>query len=90
MLETQISQVGQQMAASSQTLRVFPGQTETNPKGHINAITLRDDKQLEDPVEKAKNIEGEIESDKPQSEKAIGESEKALDSPPHKPKIPFP
>jgi len=33
MLETQISQVAQQVVISSQTSGVFPGQTETNPKG---------------------------------------------------------
>jgi len=46
MVETQISQVAQQVGASSQTLGVFPGQTEANPKAHINAITLRVCKQL--------------------------------------------
>ena len=51
MLETQISQVAQQVAISSQTPRVFPSQTETNPKYHISAITLRDGTQLKDPVE---------------------------------------
>jgi len=35
MLETQISQVAQQVAISSQTPGVFPSQTETNPKYHI-------------------------------------------------------
>jgi hypothetical protein len=68
MLETQISQVAQQVAISSQTPGVFPSQTETNPKCHISAITLRDGKQLKDPVE---NNEGEIGSDEPQSEKSI-------------------
>jgi len=71
MLETQISQVAQQIATSSQTPRVFPSQTEINPKGRINAITLRDGKKLEDPVVKSKIIEGEIESEKPQGEKAL-------------------
>jgi hypothetical protein len=89
MLETQISQVAQQVVDSSQTPRIFPGQTEVNPKAHINATTLRDGKQLEDPVVKTKTIEGEIESDNSQSEEAIGENEKPLDSPPHKLKIPF-
>ena len=51
-LETRISQVAQQVATSSQTSGVFPSQTETNLKGHISAITLRDGKQLEDPVVK--------------------------------------
>jgi hypothetical protein len=65
MLETQISQVAQQVAASSKTTRIFPSQTETNSKGRISAITLRDGKQLEDPVVKVKNNEGEIGSDEP-------------------------
>jgi len=89
MIETQISRVAQQMAASSQTIRIFPSQSETNPKGHISAITLRDGKQLKDSVVKVKNNEGEIGSDEPQSKKAIGENEKPLVSPPHEPKIPL-
>jgi len=89
-LETQISQVAQQVATSSQTPGVFPSQTKINPKTHINAITLRDGKQLEDPVVKTTTIESEIESDEPQSEKAIGESEKPIVPTPYKPKIPFP
>jgi len=36
-----------------------------------------------------KNNEGETGSDEPQSEKAIGENEKLLVSPPHEPKIPL-
>jgi len=90
MPETQISQVAQQVAASSQTPVVFPTQTEINPKGRINAITLRDGKKLEDSIVKSKIIEGEIESEKPQSEKAIGESEKSIVPTPYKPKIPIP
>jgi len=58
MLETQISQVAQQVVTSSQTSGIFPSQTETNHKGHITAITLRDGKQLEEPVVKVKNNEG--------------------------------
>jgi len=77
-LETRISQVAQQVATSSQTSGVFPSQTETNLKGHISVITLRDGKQLEDPVVKVKNNEGEIGSDEPQSEKVIGENDKPL------------
>jgi len=33
MLETQISQVAQQVASSSQTYGIFPSQPEANPKG---------------------------------------------------------
>jgi len=90
MLETQISQVAQQVATSSQTLGVFLSQTKINPKGRINAITLRDGKKLEDPVVKSKIIEGEIESEKPQGEKALGESKNPIVPIPYKPKIPFP
>jgi len=85
MLETQISQVAQQVAASSQTPRVFPGQTEANPKAHINAISLRSGEQLEDTVAKANNIEREREREsvcvKLQGEKSIGENEKPFDKP---------
>ena len=88
MLETQISQVAQQVATSSQTPEVFQSQTEANPKGLINDITLRDGKKLEDHVVKTKTIEGEIDSKKPQSEKAIRESDEPIISLPHKPKIP--
>jgi len=90
MQETQISQVDQQVATSSQTPGVFSSQTEINPKTHINAITLRYCKKLEDPVVKTTTIESEIESDEPQSEKVIGESEKPIVPTPYKPKIPFP
>jgi len=62
-LETQISQVAQQVATSSRTPGVFPSQTEINPKGRINAIKLRDGKKLENSIEKSKIIEGEIESE---------------------------
>ena len=86
MLEIQISQVAQQVATSSQTFGILRSQTKTNLKGHISAITLRDGKQIEDPIVKVK---GEIGSDEPQSEKAIGENEKSFVSPPHEPKIPL-
>ncbi|KEH16889.1 hypothetical protein MTR_0075s0050 [Medicago truncatula] len=58
MLETQISQVAQQVATSSQTPGVFPGQTETNPKVHVNAISCGGSK-LEETVAKAKSVKGE-------------------------------
>jgi len=77
MLKTQISQVAQQVAASSQTPGVFLGQTEANPKAHVNAISLGSGRKLEDTIAKARTIEGE--SDKFQGEKTVIESEKLLD-----------
>jgi hypothetical protein len=50
MLETQISQVAQQQAAFAAPAGTFPGQPQPNPKGHVNAITLRSGKELEDPI----------------------------------------
>ena len=57
MLETQISQLAQQVAASSQTPGVFPSQTEANPKAHANAISFGGSK-LEETITKAKDIKG--------------------------------
>jgi len=83
MLETQISQVAQQVAASSQTPGVFPGQTEVNLKAHVNAISFGGSK-LEDTIAKAKDIKEE--SVKLLGENATIEGEKPLD----KPKVSFP
>jgi len=82
MLETQISQVAQQVAASSQTPGVFPGQTEANPKAHVNADSFGGSK-LEDTIAKAKDIKGE--SVKLLGENAMIKGEKPLD----KHKVPF-
>jgi len=38
MLETQISQVAQQVVSSSKTSGIIPGQPEANPKGQMNAV----------------------------------------------------
>ena len=89
MLETQISQVVQQVASSSQTSGIFPSHPEANPKGQMNDMTLRNGRQLEDPIVETKTIEVEVESEKPQSEKVVVESEKPNTPPPYKPKIPF-
>jgi len=75
MLETQISQVAQQVATSSQTPGIFPGQTEANPKAYVNAISLGSGRKLEDTIFKARTIEGE--SDKCQGEIAMIERKTA-------------
>jgi len=90
MLETQISQVTQQVASSSQTSGIFPSQPEANPKSQINDITLKNGRQLEDPVVETKTIEVGVEREKPQSEKVVVESEKLNTPPPYKPNIPLP
>jgi len=47
MLETQISLVVQQQAATAAPARTFPGQPQPNPKGHVNAVTLRSETELD-------------------------------------------
>jgi len=56
MLETQISQVAQQVATSSQTPGVFPGQPKANQKAHVNAISLGSGRKLEVTDVKARTI----------------------------------
>jgi len=90
MLETQISQVAQQVTSSSQPSGVFLSQTETNPEGPINAITLRDGKQLEELVVETNTIEVVVESEKPQGEKVVVDSEKLNTPPPYKSNISLP
>ncbi|XP_039685657.1 uncharacterized protein [Medicago truncatula] len=47
MLETQISQVAQQQAATAAPAGTFPSQPQPNPKGHVNAVTLRSGTELD-------------------------------------------
>ncbi|KEH22408.1 hypothetical protein MTR_7g045307 [Medicago truncatula] len=79
-----------QVASPSQTSGILPSQPKANPKGQPNDVTLRYGKQLEDPVVETKTNAVEVESEKPQSEKVVIESEKPNISPPYEPKIPFP
>jgi len=83
MHETQISQVAQQVATSSQTSGVFLGQTKANPKAHVNVISFGGSK-LDETVAKAKTTQGE--SVKLPGENDVMESEKQHD----KSKIPLP
>src|SRR4030065_1168930 len=71
MLETQISQVAQQVASSSKAPGTFPGQPETNQKGQLHAVTLRNGRKLEDPIAKSKTNDGEKKSEKPSSENSV-------------------
>jgi len=71
--------VAQQVATSSQTPGIFPGQTETNTQARVNAISLGNGKKLEDTVIKPRTIEGE--SNECQGEVAMVESEKQSKTP---------
>jgi len=76
LLETQISQVAQKVS-----------QPRTNK---MTAFTLKNGKQLEDPVGKAKPSEVEKEDDEPRGEETRVGSDKPTTPPPYIPKIPFP
>jgi hypothetical protein len=92
MLETQISQVAQQQAVNVAPAGTFPGQPQPNPKGHVNAITLRSGTELEDPVairvrdrDLVKNIEKDsekkqiaVEDEQTLKAKEIMENEKEI------------
>jgi len=66
-------------------------QKASQPKtDKMNVVTLRNGRQLEDPIGKAKPSEIEKESSEPQVEKIRVESEKQITPLPFKPKIPFP
>lgn len=47
MLETQISQVGQQQASTSALTGTFQGQPKLNPKEQINVVRHQRDKKME-------------------------------------------
>ncbi|KAJ9555511.1 hypothetical protein OSB04_010125 [Centaurea solstitialis] len=56
MLETQITQLAQQIANSVRPQGQLPGQPEPNPRAQMNAITLRDGKVLKEVERKTRNV----------------------------------
>lgn len=60
MLETQISQVGQQQAAFSVLFGSFPGQPKQNPKGHLNVVTNHSGKKIASYSEREIEVEESV------------------------------
>ncbi|XP_021733004.1 uncharacterized protein LOC110699798 [Chenopodium quinoa] len=95
-MENQISQLAHQVGQSLKTPGTFPGQTEQPQKWHLNVVTLRSGKQLEDPPikEPSKEIIEEVgESEKEiYNAKVEDESKEATPKPlaPYVLKVPFP
>ncbi|XP_020263244.1 uncharacterized protein LOC109839226 [Asparagus officinalis] len=99
MLETQITQLAQNASSSSRPSGMLPGQPETNPRGHVNAITLRSGKQYEGPKmkeydggnghheEKSKIVIDVDNETQMQEEEKV---EKYVAPAPYKPPLPFP
>ena len=96
MLETQISQVAQQQAASAAPTGAFPGQPQPNPKGHANVIILRSGTQLDGPTDPRpknpamyQNFGNEPEKeDEPKENEKEDKSEEAKEK--EKPCVPLP
>ncbi|XP_020271670.1 uncharacterized protein LOC109846842 [Asparagus officinalis] len=96
MLENQITQLAQQFSFSSRSSRMFHEQPETNPKGSVNAITLRNGKDLEEPMMRSdhKDVVDESEKLVTSEKEHAGEKgenvERYVTSAPYKPPLPFP
>jgi len=106
MIENQIAQIAQQVRHLSRPQGRLLGQPNINPKGQMNAITLRSDRELESPPTLMREDKGEIEDEgsarkqvpiEAPSERAQIEKPKEVEaentsSPtkPYKPPIPYP
>jgi len=104
MLETQISQVAQQQAATAAPAGTFLAQPQPNPKGHVNAVTLQSGTELDNnPAAVRVRSRDEGKAKDPVSEPVdIGETSKSQEvtekekeklyvpPPPYKPSIPYP
>ncbi|XP_021741958.1 uncharacterized protein LOC110708179 [Chenopodium quinoa] len=95
-MENQISQLAHQVGQSLKTPGTFPGQTEQPQKGHMNVVTLRNGKKLEDPPikEPSKEVVEEVgEGEKEiHNAKVEDEAKDATPKPlaPYVSKVPFP
>ncbi|XP_057248223.1 uncharacterized protein LOC125492319 [Beta vulgaris subsp. vulgaris] len=103
MMENQMTQLAQQISHLSKPSGQLPGQTEPNPKGHINAISLRSGKELPEPtrrVTEQKNTAKEVIelSEEVQGKTGLEEEAKETEKKepivtpiaPYKPPVPFP
>lgn len=80
MFERQISQVTQQQVSPFAPPIIFSRQSKLNLKGHLNVVTLRNGKQLDDLNEKDKTNSEVVEEEKHKS---------YISYPPYKPSIHF-
>ncbi|XP_021762511.1 uncharacterized protein LOC110727253 [Chenopodium quinoa] len=95
-LANQISQLAHQVGQSLKTPGTFPGQTVQPQKGHMNAVTLRGGKQLENPPirEPSKEVVEGVGANEKVVESTIIEEEPKETTPPplapYVPKVTFP
>ena len=95
-LETQVRQLVHQL--SGRTYGNLPSNTERNPREEVNAITLRNERELEE-IEKEprvrvkkdnKVVDGTPKRDESESLKFVSKVKVALEVKAYKPKVPFP
>eukprot|EP00257_Ricinus_communis_P015627 XP_015573586.1 uncharacterized protein LOC107261128 [Ricinus communis] len=96
LMENQISQLAQQVGQSSKVPGHFPSNTEQPLKGQINAVTLRNGRELEDlppkvVQKKVVAVEEEmVEAEKMIEKKKTEEKKEPIVIKPYKPPVPFP
>ncbi|XP_021727246.1 uncharacterized protein LOC110694385 [Chenopodium quinoa] len=96
LMENQISQLAHQVGQSLKTPGTFPGQKEQPQKGHLNVVTLRSGKQLDDPPikEPSKEVVEEVGEGEKEIHNAKVEDEEKDATPkplaPYVPKVHFP
>jgi len=49
-MDTQFAQIAQQVSSLSRPQKQLPGQSEVNPRGHINAVYQRNERVMESPI----------------------------------------
>ncbi|XP_010669123.3 uncharacterized protein LOC104886363 [Beta vulgaris subsp. vulgaris] len=97
LLESQISQLAHQVGQLSKAPGHFPGNSEQPSKGHINAVILRNGKELQDhPLKEPskRTVEEMVQTEKAVENEIIEEEKKKEPTPtpirPYTPPVPFP
>ncbi|XP_057248937.1 uncharacterized protein LOC130590494 [Beta vulgaris subsp. vulgaris] len=103
LMESQMTQLAQQISHLSKPSGQLPGQTEPNPKGHINAISLRSGKELQEPTRRATEhhntakevieLSEEVQEKtglEDEAKKPENEEPTVIPIKPYKPPVPFP
>ncbi|XP_057247947.1 uncharacterized protein LOC130590072 [Beta vulgaris subsp. vulgaris] len=95
LLESQISQLAHQVGQLSKAPGHFPGNSEQPPKAHINAVILRNGKELKDhPLKEQskRNVEEMVQTEKVVENEIVEEGRGNLLYPirPYTPPVPFP
>ncbi|XP_063948053.1 uncharacterized protein LOC135152152 [Daucus carota subsp. sativus] len=89
MLETSVAQMDLQLNQLTKSQGQLPGQTEQPPKGHINAVTLRSGKELQEPELSVNKSIVDAQEDGEGSMSEIVTEKKALEEEKKEPVVPI-